>query len=99
MINTGKSEEADMTTYVLYIEFADNPPRVMVFDTLDEAEERLDVFEVNVFDPPQNDRLERTLLRARIFECESDSWGTDIDIQALRQRKRKAWEAELAPDA
>jgi hypothetical protein len=89
--DASKSKEADMTTtYVLYIEFGKAPPRVAVFDTFDEAEERLDVFEVSVFDPPQNDHLDYTLLRARIFECKSDSgswWGTEIDIKAFRRSR------------
>jgi hypothetical protein len=53
------------TAYLLYIEFADDPPRVMVLDTLDEAEAQLDGFEVNVFDPPLYEDLDRALLRAR----------------------------------
>jgi hypothetical protein len=66
-------------THVLIIEFADNPPRVAVFNTFDEAEAQLDAFEVSVFDPPQNDGLDRTLLHARIFECDTNgSWGTEI---------------------
>jgi hypothetical protein len=43
--------------YVLFIEFADDPPRVGVFDSPEEAEAILDAFEVTVFDPPQNDDL------------------------------------------
>ena len=36
------------TTFVLFIEFADDPPRVAVFNTFDEAEAHLDAFEVSV---------------------------------------------------
>jgi hypothetical protein len=80
-----------MTTTVLYIQFANNPPRVAVFDTFEEAEEQLDVYEVSLFDPPQNDRLDRTLLRARIFECKDGCWGTEIDVDELRRRRRATW--------
>ena len=85
------------TTFVLYIEFADDPPRVAVFDTFDEAEAHLDAFEVSVFDPPRNDELDRALLRARIFKCNGVSiafnykggdcsgWGTEVDIHAARE--------------
>jgi len=77
-------------SYVLFIQFADDPPRVEVFDSLDEAEAILDAFEVTVFDPPENDGLDRALLRARIFECKGVSlafeyksgdcsgWGTQV---------------------
>lgn len=58
------------TTYVLYIEFGKAPPSVAVFDTLEEAEERLDVFETGLL---ESERVDFTLLRARIFEC-SGSW-------------------------
>jgi hypothetical protein len=70
-------KEANMT-YVLYIEFANNPPRFAVFDTLDEVGANLDAFEVSVFDPPQNDGMDRSILRARIFKC-IDNWGAEID--------------------
>ena len=75
------------TTYVLSIELADDPPRVAVFDTFAEAEAQLDAFEVSVFDPPKNERLDRTVLRARIFDCKGDGWGTEVDIRAARERK------------
>jgi hypothetical protein len=85
-------------SYVLFIEFAGDPPRVAVFDSLDEAEAILDAFEVTVFDPPQNDGLDRALLRARIFDCKGVSlafnyksgdcsgWGTEIDTSAAREK-------------
>jgi hypothetical protein len=67
------------THYVLYIELFDDPPRVAVFDTRDEAEMQLDAFEVSVFDPPQfnppQNWMDRKMLRAQIFECTDVSWG------------------------
>ena len=84
--------EEPRTAYVLYIQFADDPPRVAVFDSFDEAENCLDAFEVTVFDPPFNDDLLalRHTFRARIFECKGVSfpfnykrgdcsgWGTEV---------------------
>jgi hypothetical protein len=63
------TEKEARNNYVLYIEYADDPPRVAVFSTFDEAEGYLDALEVSVFDPPQNDGMDWTVLRARIFEC------------------------------
>lgn len=74
MLKRTKAElEEIYMSYVLFIELADDPPRVAVFDSLDEAEAILDAFEVTVFDPPQNDGLDRALLRARIFDCKGVS--------------------------
>jgi hypothetical protein len=73
-----------MITYVLFIQFAEDPPRVAVFGTLDEAEAHLDGFEVSLFDPPLNEDLDPSLLRAHIFECKSDDWGTEINIEERR---------------
>ena len=100
-----------MTTYVLFIEFADDPPRVEVFDSLDEAEAILDAFEVTVFDPPLNDDLLalRHTFRARIFECKGVSlafnykrgdcsgWGTEVDSRAARKESRGE-EVHLFPE-
>jgi hypothetical protein len=73
-------------SYVLFIEFADDPPRVAVFNTFDEAECCLDVFQVEMFDPPRNDALHELPFRARIFKCDEDGWGTEIDIRAAREK-------------
>jgi hypothetical protein len=87
-------------TYVLHIEFADDPPRVGVFDTLAEAESTLDAFTVTAFDPPQNDTLQGLPFRARIFECSkygpniafdyergnTSGWGIEIDVNELERR-------------
>jgi hypothetical protein len=95
------------TQYVLYIEFANDPPRVAAFDSLDEAEAILDAFEVTVFDPPQNDGLDYTLLHARIFKCEGVSipfdykrgdcsgWGTEVDITEWRRRRSDDFVARM----
>jgi len=74
-------------TYVLYIEFADDPPRVAVFDTFDAAKASLDYFEVSLFDL-QNNEMNLGLFRARIFECRGANWGTEIDIEEKRRRMR-----------
>jgi hypothetical protein len=72
--------------FVLYIEFADDPPRVAVFDNFEEAEGAFDAFEVTMFDPPLNDGLDRSLLRARIFDCRApDGWGVEVDIYEARK--------------
>ena len=82
-----------LTGYVvLIIEFANDPPRVMIFSSFDDAEAALDVFEVTVFDPPYQDNVpERALLRARIFECKGEGCGVEIDIGAARENRHVEW--------
>lgn len=90
-LKNAESKEVNMTTtYVLYIQFADDPPRVMVFGSFNEAETYLDVFEVQVFDPPANDELLELPYRARIFECKDVGWGTEVDIGATRKKMLQA---------
>jgi hypothetical protein len=56
---------------------------------------------VSVFDPPQNDGLDRRLLRARIFECKGDSWGTEIDItlERIERQQRARYDLWCSEDA
>jgi hypothetical protein len=57
--------------YVLLVEFTGGPPWLGMFDTFDEADCHLELFET----------MERPF---RLFEYEKAGWGTEVDIDALR---------------
>jgi hypothetical protein len=59
--------------YVLFVQYADDPPRLKVYGTLDEAKDFLDGLALQMFD-----RAQRELFRARIYRCRSDDWGTEV---------------------
>jgi hypothetical protein len=55
----------------LFVEYAGGPPRIGVFESFDEADCRLELFE----------KMEQPF---RLFEYNKAGWGTEVDIDALR---------------
>ena len=59
--------------FVLLVEYDNDPPRLKIYDTLDEAKAFLDSLSLQAFDQTQ-----RELFRARIYKCRSDDWGVEV---------------------